>query len=83
MAGNSQQETCGEARGSRSFGVAGVPHLVDPLEASGIFGGNVAEEVINMAVENHRAELFGEVVGHIEGGIDAFQLDEVSFDPFA
>ena len=83
MAGDSQRETCGKARRSRLFGVAGVRHLVYPLEASGIFGWDVAEEVINMAIEQRRAELLGEVVGHVEGGIDTFKFDEVAFDPFA
>ena len=41
----------------------------------------VVEEVINMAVEKDETKLLGEMVGHVEGGIDPIQLEEVPFNP--
>jgi len=66
VAGNSQRQAWGEWRDDLTHLVPGVCHLVNPLEASGIFYGNVAEEVDNMAVEEGGTYLLGEVVSHVE-----------------
>ena len=42
----------------------------------------MTHDVIDVSVEELWSQLFGEVVGHVEGGVDTFQFDEVAFDPF-
>ena len=52
-----------------------------PLVARGVLWWHMTHDVVGVAMEKLWAELFGEVVGHIEGGVDSFELDEVAFDP--
>ena len=52
------------------------------LIARGVLRRDVSHDVVDVAVEELWSQLFGEVVGHVEGGVDTFQFDEVAFDPF-
>ena len=52
------------------------------FEACRILGWNVTHNIVDVAVEELGAKLFGEVVSHVEGGVDPLELDEVAVDPF-
>ena len=40
------------------------------------------QQVVNMSVEECGTELFGEYVSHVDGGVNTFELDQISLDPF-
>ena len=46
------------------------------LIARGVLRRDVSHDVVDVAVEELWSQLFGEVVGHVEGGVDTFQFDE-------
>ena len=47
-----------------------------------VFWGNMAHNPINVTMEENALKWFGEVVCFINSRVDAFEDQEVAFDPF-
>ena len=52
--------------------VIDVPHS---FEVSGVLGRDPAHDVVRVPTKQHRAQLFAEVIRHIQLSVNSFQLE--------
>jgi len=43
----------------------------------------MTKKVVHMAVEQHRDKLLGEMICHVQGGVNPLELEKVTFDLLA